>query len=63
MSTEKVKQLSVSKIMKGKRKIILNHANKEYMLSITRRGKLILTAADSVRDEPTPIRLYQAETT
>ena len=39
-------QIDVSKIMNGNKKAILRHSDKQYMLSITRRGKLILTAAE-----------------
>ena len=37
--------IEVSKIMQGNKNAILLHANKRYLLSITRRGKLILTSA------------------
>ncbi len=33
--------------MQGNKNAILMHANKQYLLSITRRGKLILTVAES----------------
>lgn len=32
--------------MAGQKQVILKHGNKPYLLSITRRGKLILTAAE-----------------
>ena len=46
MVSEDMNQIDVSKIMNGNKKAILRHADKQYLLSITRRGKLILTAAE-----------------
>ena len=40
-------QIDVNQLMNGNKKAILRHANKQYMLSITKRGKLILTAAEN----------------
>lgn len=48
MNLSEMSQIEVSKIMQGNKKAILLHANKRYMLSITRRGKLILTIAEDV---------------
>ncbi len=45
-------QIDVNKLMNGNKKAILQHANKQYMLSITRRGKLILTAAENSLAQP-----------
>ncbi len=42
---EEVNKLNLKDLMKGKKQIMLEHNNKLYVLSITRRGKLILTAA------------------
>ena len=39
-------RINLSDLMGDKKKLILNHGDKPYLLSITRRGKLILTAAD-----------------
>ncbi|GAA0416568.1 hypothetical protein GCM10009133_26290 [Cocleimonas flava] len=36
--------VDVSQLMNGQNKMILEHKEKPYLLSITRRGKLILTA-------------------
>jgi len=36
--------VDVSQLMNGQSKMILEHREKPYLLSITRRGKLILTA-------------------
>ncbi len=45
MNPSSLNKVEVKKIMKEDRQIILLHANKTYLLSITRRGKLILTLA------------------
>lgn len=45
MNHSELSCIDVSKIMQGNKNAILLHANKRYLLSITRRGKLILTAA------------------
>ncbi len=45
MSHSTLSQIEVSNMMQGNNKIILLHADKHYLLSITRRGKLILTSA------------------
>ena len=37
--------------MQGNKKAVLLHANKQYLLSITRRGKLILTVAESKTEQ------------
>ncbi len=47
MSVSKLSHIEVSKIMQGNKKVVLLHANKHYLLSITRRGKLILTVAEN----------------
>lgn len=41
-------EVKVTDIMKGKKNVVLLHDEKRYSLSITRRGKLILTAAEEV---------------
>lgn len=41
-------EVEVKSLMQGNKNIILLHAEKRYSLTITRRGKLILTAADEV---------------
>ncbi len=38
--------VEVKELMKNENKIILQHAGKDYQLSITRRRKLILTLAE-----------------
>ena len=45
MNHSELSCIEVSKIMQGKKKVIFIHSEKHYLLSITRRGKLILTAA------------------
>ena len=48
MMIEKLNHIEVSKMMQGSKKIVLLHDNKHYLLAITRRGKLILTAYDGM---------------
>ncbi|MCK5918696.1 MAG: hemin uptake protein HemP [Cocleimonas sp.] len=38
--------VEVKALMKGEKQILLLHAKKSYLLSITRKGKLILTLAE-----------------
>lgn len=40
-----VKKIHLKDLMKDNKQILLSHGEKLYRLSITRRGKLILTAA------------------
>ena len=47
MQTSKFREISVKDIMQGERQAIILHADKRYSLTITRRGKLILTAANA----------------
>ena len=44
--SKKEPEVKVIDIMKGNKKVVLLHDKKRYSLSITRRGKLILTAAE-----------------
>lgn len=46
MNQSNLNKIELKKIMKENRQVILLHANKNYLLSITRRGKLILTLAE-----------------
>lgn len=39
-------KVKLQELMCGGKKLILEHGDKPYLLSITRKGKLILTAAD-----------------
>lgn len=39
-------KVKLQELMRGSKKLILEHGDKPYLLSITRKGKLILTAAD-----------------
>lgn len=55
MNFTKLSHIEVSKIMQGNKNAILLHANKRYMLSITRRGKLILTAAEKTANQVTKV--------
>ncbi len=45
-SSESPSRINLKELMQGGRKLILEHGDKPYLLSITRKGKLILTAAD-----------------
>ena len=42
-------EVRVADLMQGKRNIILLHDKKRYSLNITRRSKLILTAAEEIK--------------
>lgn len=46
MSAKPPMKIKLHELMRGSKKLILEHDDKPYMLSITRKGKLILTAAD-----------------
>lgn len=45
-----LRRINVEEWMQGCRKIILQHGARPYVLTITRRGKLILTAAETELD-------------
>lgn len=47
MIDSKLPTFAVKDLMEGGSKILLLHHSKSYLLSITRRGKLILTLAES----------------
>ena len=42
--------VKVSSLMKGSKRVILQHGEKPYLLSITRRGKLILTLNEAINE-------------
>lgn len=42
-----LRRINVEEWMQGCKKVILQHGARPYVLTITRRGKLILTAAES----------------
>lgn len=42
-----LRRINVEEWMQGCRKVILQHGTRPYILTITRRGKLILTAAEN----------------
>ncbi|MCK5897197.1 MAG: hemin uptake protein HemP [Cocleimonas sp.] len=46
MNVSHLATVEVKDLMKDAKQILLLHANKAYLLSITRKGKLILTLAD-----------------
>ncbi|WP_022952835.1 hemin uptake protein HemP [Leucothrix mucor] len=47
MTESTLRSVDLAEIMADSKKIILKHGEKPYLLSITRRGKLILTAAET----------------
>jgi len=51
MNFSELRHIKVSNMMQGNKKAVLLHANKQYLLSITRRGKLILTVAESKTEQ------------
>lgn len=46
MNDSSLRKINLRELMSGGKKVILEHGEKPYLLSITRKGKLILTAAD-----------------
>jgi len=50
MKLSKLSHIDVSNIMQGNKMAVLMHNDKQYLLSITRRGKLILTIAENAND-------------
>ena len=48
-------RINLCDLMRDKKKLILEHGDKPYLLSITRRGKLILTAADEEKESSNPV--------
>lgn len=50
MSNPSLPSIKLKEIMADSKKIILKHGDKPYLLSITRRGKLILTASEAPMD-------------
>lgn len=53
MSSKPLVKIKLQELMRGGKRLILEHGDKPYMLSITRKGKLILTAADEKPSSPT----------
>lgn len=47
-------RINLRDLMRDKKKLILEHGDKPYLLSITRKGKLILTAASEENDSTNP---------
>ena len=48
-------RINLSDLMRDKKKLILEHGDKPYLLSITRKGRLILTAADEEKESVKPV--------
>ncbi|PWQ92552.1 hemin uptake protein HemP [Leucothrix pacifica] len=49
MTESQLPFIDLKTIMANGKRVILKHGEKPYLLSITRRGKLILTAADDCK--------------
>ena len=47
MDISNLATIEVKELMKGAKQVLLLHAKKYYLLSITRKGKLILTLAEA----------------
>jgi len=47
-------RIKLSDLMRDEKKLILEHGDKPYLLSITRKGRLILTAADEEKESVEP---------
>lgn len=45
-----LRRINVEEWMQGCKKVILQHGARPYVLTVTRRGKLILTAAETQLD-------------
>jgi len=52
MTPAKLPNIDLKTVMADNKRVILKHGDKPYLLSITRRGKLILTAAESPSEAP-----------
>lgn len=50
MTKSQLPCIDLKTIMADGKRVILKHGDKPYMLSITKRGKLILTAADESKE-------------
>jgi Hemin uptake protein hemP. len=53
-------RVNLEELMRGCKKIILQHGKRPYCLTITRRGNLILTSADDDADKQ-PITSHAPE--
>lgn len=51
MTDVEPKRINLEELMRGCKKIILQHGQRPYCLTITRRGNLILTSADDDADK------------
>ncbi|MCF6190819.1 MAG: hemin uptake protein HemP [Cocleimonas sp.] len=50
MKLSELSHIDVGNMMQGNKKAVLMHNHKQYLLSVTRRGKLILTLAEEKTD-------------
>lgn len=56
MSDVEPPRINLEELMRGCKKIILQHGKRPYCLTITRRGNLILTSAeDASSQQPKPL--------
>lgn len=52
MTHAEPRHINLEELMRGCKKIILQHGQRPYYLTITRRGNLILTSADRDAGKP-----------
>lgn len=63
MTDVEPKRINLEELMRGCKKIILQHGKRPYYLTITRRGNLILTSADDdASKQPTPAKMLEQPT-
>ena len=60
MTDTKPPLVNLEELMRGYKKVILQHGKRPYFLTITRRGNLILTSADDETETPNVVK-QQAE--
>lgn len=51
MTDAELRRIHLEEWMRGCKKVILQHGQRPYFLTITRKGNLILTSADSADEE------------
>lgn len=52
MNDTAMRQIKLDEWMKGEKKVLLQHGERPYLLSITRKGNLILTSAADRTQKP-----------
>lgn len=63
MNHTSLRKINLRELMSGGKKVILEHGERPYLLSITRKGKLILTAADESDPDPAKNKAASTEQT